>query len=539
MTQIASEEFDYIIVGAGSAGCVVTARLSEDPNVSILLLEAGGTDRKFKISMPLGFLSTILDPKLGWGYMGEPEPHLNHRPLWLPRGKVLGGSSSINGMFYMRGHPNDYDTWAQMGARGWSYDDVLPYFRKMEDSWRGENHYHGTGGPLRVEPIQTRHLLHEPLKQAVLAAGYPDTDDISGAQAEGPALGELTIDRNGRRASAAAAYIRPALGRRNLEVRLESQARRVLFDGQRARGVEYQRGGQVRQVRARREVILGGGVYNSPQLLMLSGIGPAEHLTERGLSVKVDSPGVGRNISEHPCCMMEFAAARPVTFVRELRFDRAARHFLQWLALGTGKFATQLNSCNIILRTDRKLAQPDIQLMSNPVTFSAKVWMPPFTKTPEHKFACGVVVLNQRSRGWLELRSADPLDTPAVTLNIMDDEWDRATMIRGIREARRIYRTSPQAELTGTELLPGAEVQSDDELEAWVREVCEIGQHAVGSCRMGSDPAAVVDTELRVKGVEGLRVIDASVMPTVPGANTNATAIMIGEKGADMIRAAD
>ncbi len=532
------EEFDYIIVGAGSAGCVVAARLSEDPDVSVLLLEAGGTDKKFKISMPLGFLSTIADPKLSWGYMGEPEPNLNGRPLWLPRGKVLGGSSSINGMFYMRGHPNDYNSWAQLGAHGWGYEDVLPYFRKMEDSWRGESEYHGVGGPVRVEPIQTEHLLHDPLREAVLAAGYPDTDDINAEQAEGPALGELTIDKNGRRVSAAAAYIRPAIGRKNLEVRLESLVHKVDFEGQRASGVTYARGGEVRQVKARREVILSGGVYNSPHVLMLSGIGPADHLAEMGVEVKHNLPGVGRNISDHPCCMMEFAASKPVTFINELRFDRAARHFLQWLTMGTGKFATQLNSCNVILQTDRSLAQPDIQLMANPVTFNAKVWMPPFVKQPQHKLACGVVVLNQHSRGWLKLKSDKPEDLPAVTLNIMDDEWDMRTMIRGIREARRIYRTAPQSEITGAELMPGQDVQSDDELEAWVRQVCEIGQHAVGSCRMGTDDMAVTDPELRVRGVDGLRVIDAAVMPTVPSANTNASAIMVGEKGADLIRSA-
>lgn len=532
------EEFDYIVVGAGSAGCVVAARLSEDPQASVLLLEAGGKDDQLAISMPLGFLKTIFDPKLSWGDMGEPEPQLGGRRLWLPRGKVLGGSSSINGMFYMRGHPQDFATWTQLGARGWGYDDVLPYFRRMEDSWRGENAFHGTGGPLSVRPIQTGHLLHEPLRQAVLAAGYPDTDDINGAHAEGPALGEVTIDRRGRRASAAAAYLRPALGRKNLEVRLGALTHRVLFDGARASGVEYSSAGAVKQVRARREVILSGGVYNSPQLLMLSGIGPADHLAELGIPVKADVPGVGRNVSEHPCCMMEFAAAKPVTFVNELRVDRAARHFLQWLVFGTGKFATQLNSCNIILRTAPELDQPDIQLMANPVTFGARLWMPPFQRRPDHKLACGVVVLNQRSRGWLRLRSADPRDRPAITLNIMDDPWDVATMMRGIREARRIYRTAPQSALTGQELLPGDHVRSDDELEAWIRQAVEIGQHAVGSCRMGTSDDAVVDPALRVRGVTGLRVIDASVMPTIPGANTNATVIMIGEKGADLVKAA-
>jgi choline dehydrogenase len=531
------DEFDYIVVGAGSAGCVVASRLSEDPNSSVLLLEAGGTDKRLSISMPLGFLKTIFDPRLSWGDVGEPEPNLDGRRIWIPRGKVLGGSSSINGMFYMRGHPNDFDTWAQMGARGWSYDDVIPYFRRMEDSWRGENEYHGVGGPLRVEPIQTGHLLHEPLRDAVLAAGYPRTDDINGRDAEGPALGEVTIDQRGRRASAAAAYIRPALGRQNLDVRLNALAHRILFEGDRAVGVEYSVDGEVKQVRARREVILSGGVYNSPQLLMLSGIGPAEHLAEMGIKVQADLPGVGRNISEHPCCMMEFNAAKPDTFVNELRFDRATGHFLQWLMFGKGKFATQLNSCNIIIRTSPELAQPDIQLMANPVTFGAKLWMPPFRPRPDHKLACGVVVLNQRSRGWLKLRSSDPRERPAITLNLLDDPWDVQTMIRGIREARRIYRTAPQAELTGSEVLPGDQSQSDTELEAWVRQSVEIAQHAVGSCTMGTGPDAVVDPELRVRGVQGLRVIDASVMPTVPGANTNATVIMIGEKGADLVKA--
>ncbi|MCC7182376.1 MAG: GMC family oxidoreductase N-terminal domain-containing protein [Rhodocyclaceae bacterium] len=532
------DEFDYIIVGAGSAGCDVASRLSEDTGSSVLLLEAGGNDDRLTIAMPLGFLKTIFDPTLSWGDISEPEPNLGGRRLWLPRGKVLGGSGTINGMFYMRGHPHDYDTWARLGARGWSYADVLPYFKRMEDSWRGASEFHGVGGPLHIEPMQTAHLLHEPLRQAVLAAGYPATEDINGRDAEGPARGELTIDRRGRRASTAAAYLRPALGRRNLDLRLHALAHRILFDGQRAVGIEYAVGGETRQVRARREVILSGGVYNSPQLLLLSGIGPADHLSALGIAVKADVPAVGRNISEHPCCMMEFAAAKPVTFINELRLDRALRHVAQWFLFGTGKFATQVNSCNIILRTAPELPQPDIQLMANPVTFGARLWLPPFRTRPDHKLACGVVVLNERSRGWLKLRSTDPRERPAITLNLLDDPWDRHTMLRGIREARRIYRTAPQAELTGTELLPGDAVQSDDELEAWIRQAVEIGQHAVGSCTMGTGPDAVVDPELRVRGVSNLRVIDAAVMPAVPGGNTNATVIMIGEKGADLVKAA-
>jgi choline dehydrogenase len=531
-----SETFDYVIVGAGSAGCALAARLTEDPNVSVLLLEAGGSDKQFTISMPLGFLKTMFDPKLSWGYMGEPEPNLNGRPVWLPRGKVLGGSSTINGMFYMRGHPNDYDTWAQMGAKGWSYADVLPYFKKMENSWRGENKYHGVGGPVNVVPIQTEHLLHDPLRASVLAAGYPDTDDINGEHPEGPARGELTIDRRGRRVSASAAYLRPAKDRKNLVVRLHALTHKVTFEDKRATGVEYSIGDETKTVSARREVVLCGGTYNSPQLLMLSGIGDPEELAQHGIPVVANLPGVGKNLSEHPCVMLEFKAAKPVTFLNDLRFDRATRHFFQWLIFGDGKFATQLNSCNIIIRTRPELAQPDVQLMSNPVTFTASLWFPGVTKAPEHKFACGVVALNQRSRGWVKLRSSNPRDLAAVTLNLMDDPMDMEVMRRGIREARRIYRMGPQGELTGAELVPGEQVQSDSELDAWIREATVVSQHPVGTCTMGVGPNAVVDPELRVIGVEGLRVVDASIMPTVPGANTNATAIMIGEKAADLIK---
>ena len=528
--------YDYIIVGAGSAGCVIAARLTEDKDCKVLLLEAGGKDDHPYVKMPLGFLRAMLNPKHNWGYASEPEPHLNNRRLMLPRGRLLGGSSSINGMFYMRGHPHDYDTWRQMGAQGWGYADVLPYFKRMESSWRGAGKYHGGDGPLEVQPIDTRRLLHEPLMQTAVNAGYPVTDDISGPHPEGFAKGEVTIDKHGRRASASRAYLYPAMHRRNLTVEIEALTSRVLIEGGRAVGVEYSKDGLLRQARATREVVLSGGVYNSPQLLMLSGVGDPDELRAHGITPLVNLPGVGKNLSEHPVVMMQFKAKQPVTFLKELRFDRAAVWAAQWAMFGTGPFATQINSCNVVIRTSPELDQPDIQLMCNPVRMDANLWFPGVTKQLEHSFQVGVVLLHPHSRGAVRLRSASPLDPPKISMNLMASSAEFAILRRGIREARRIYRTEPQADLTGAELIPGPEVDSDEAIDAFIRQAVSVCQHPVGTCSMGVGAEAVVDSELRVIGVQGLRVADASIMPTVPGANTNASAIMIGEKAADLIR---
>ena len=532
----ATSTYDYIIVGAGSAGCVIAARLTEDKDCRVLLLEAGGKDDHPYIRMPLGFLRAMLNPKHTWGYFSEPEPNLNDRRLPLPRGRLLGGSSSINGMFYMRGHPRDYDTWRQMGAEGWGYADVLPYFKRMETSWRGADKYHGDSGPLQVQPIDTRRLLHEPLMQTALNAGYPVTDDIGGAMPEGFAKGEVTIDRHGRRASASRAYLYPAMRRPNLTVEIEALTSRVLIEGGRAVGVEYSRDGQIHQARAEREVVLAGGVYNSPQLLMLSGVGDPDELRAHGITPLANLPGVGRNLSEHPVVMMQFKAKAPVTFLKELRFDRAAVWAAQWALFGNGPFATQINSCNVVIRTSPELDQPDIQLMCNPVRMDANLWFPGVTKQLEHSFQVGVVLLHPHSRGSVKLRSASPLDPPKVSLNLMGSPAEFAILRRGVREARRIYRTRPQGDITGAELLPGPEAEPDDAIDAFIRQAASGCQHPVGTCTMGTGVEAVVDPQLRVIGVEGLRVADASIMPTVPGANTNASAIMIGEKASDLLR---
>lgn len=528
--------FDYIVVGGGSAGCVVAARLSEDPNNRVLLLEAGGQDDHVFLRMPLAFLKAMPDPRFNWTYWTQPEPHLDGRVMPLPRGRVMGGSGSINGMFAMRGHPLDYDQWAQMGARGWSYADVLPYFRKMEDSWRGESKYHGKGGPVAVRPIDSPFLLHEPMMESAKAAGFDTSEDLAGEQPEGFARGEQTVDANGRRVSAATAYIKPALGRANLTVRTGALTRRVLFEGKRCVGVEIDGPSGVEAILAAKEVILSGGTYNSPHLLMLSGIGPADHLKAHGIEVLHDSPGVGRNLQEHPTASLEWDALKPVTFLNQLRWDKIALNSLRWALTGKGPMASQVNSCNVVVRTSDKYDRPDLQIMVNPIRFDAQTWFPGIRKVQEHVFWAGLVQLHPESRGWVELKSSDPRDVAAVTLNIMATENDRAQMREAIRTARRIYRSGPMAELVGRERTPGESVQTDDEIDAYVRANCYVGMHPTSTCAMGMGAQSVVDSELRVIGVEGLRVVDCSVMPTVPGGNTNLPVMMLAEKASDMIK---
>ncbi len=533
-----TQEFDYVIVGAGSAGAVLAARLSEDARTEVALLEAGtGNPEDFLIRMPLGMLKAIPSPKYSKFYFTEPEPHLNGRSIALPRGRMLGGSSSINGMFYMRGHSRDYDRWAQMGNAGWSYADVLPYFRKMETSWRGEGPYHGGAGPLHVIPNAKDWLLHDLVMESARACGYPVTDDIHGEQEEGVTLGELTIDPKGRRVSTWTAYLKPAMNRPNLTVITGAPASRILFEGRRAIGVEYTQDGQTKSVRAGKEVIVCGGTFQSPQLLLLSGVGPAEHLRGMGVGVVHDLPGVGQNLQEHAHVPLLFAAKKPVTFLNQLRIDRAVLNVLRWQFTGQGPFSRQVNSANFILRTDPRLEQPDVQLWSNPISLLADLWGAPFLKKRvPHTFSGDVILLHPRSRGHVRLKSANPADDPAIHLNLFSDPSDLATARAGIRMSRRVYQCGPMAELAGPEILPGADVDDDDALDAHIRGNAAVNMHPVGSCAMGTGPGAVVDPQLRVHGLDGLRVIDASVMPDLPGGNTNAPTIMIAERAADLIR---
>ena len=527
---------DYIVVGGGSAGCVMAARLSEDGKSNVLLLEAGGDDTHPYIRMPLGFLRAMTLPQLNWRYLTEPEPHLDGRQMPMPRGRVMGGSGSINGMFAMRGHPADYDQWAQMGARGWSYADCLPYFRKLEDSWRGEGDYHGTGGPVAVRPIDSPYLLHEEMMATAANAGFSTSDDLAGAQPEGFARGEQTVDARGRRVSAASAYLGPARGRRNLDVRTGAQVRRVVFEGRRAVGVEIDTPSGPEVLRAAREVIVCGGAYNSPHLLMLSGVGPAAHLAEHGIAVVHDSAGVGRNLQEHPTASLEFDAREKVTFLRQLRWDRILMNAARWAVTGGGPMATQVNSCNVVIRTADHLERPDLQIMVNPIRFDAQPWFPGIRAEQEHVFWAGLVQLHPESRGWVELKSPDPMQEAAITLNLMAEEADLAQMRRAIRTARRIYRTQPMGDLVGAERGMSAGRESDEELDAFIRATCYTAQHPTSTCAMGMGERSVVDEDCRVIGVEALRVVDASVMPTVPGGNTNLPVIMVAEKVADAMR---
>ncbi len=531
--------FDYVIAGAGSAGCVLASRLTEDRDAKVLLLEAGGRPRGLFVNMPVAFPTYASSPRLNWGYVSEPEPGLNGRRIPVLRGKVLGGSSTINGMVYARGHRLDYDDWRAMGLEGWGYADVLPYFKRSERSWLGEGKYHGGSGELDVTVPEASCVLSDLVGAAAAAAGYPVTPDYHGEHSEGFMRMEMTVTRRGRRASTARAFLYPAMRRPNLTVRTGALVSRVLLEHGRAIGIEYIRKGRKERVRAEREVVLAGGVYGSPQMLLLSGIGPATELREVGVEPVHDLPGVGRNLIEHPLTFT-LNAARPKTFLRHLRFDRAVVSVLRWVLTGTGPFATNACAGNIFLRTEPGCDRPDMQLTcpagGAAAEPGARIWYPLVRKAPDHGLAVAVSMIREDSRGRVTLRSASPADPPRILFNLFTEPSDVARMIRGIRAAREIYAQEPLRSLILREIMPGPERTSDADLERYIRETGQITQHPVGTCRMGLDEAAVVDAQLRVRGLERLRVIDASVMPNVPGGNTNAPTIMVAEKGADLIR---
>lgn len=527
---------DYIIVGAGSAGCVLANRLSADPQTNVLLIEAGGADRHPLMKMPFAFLKLQFVPRLNWGYFSEPEPHAGNRKLWLPRGKCLGGTSSINGMVYSRGHPADYDEWAELGAKGWSWKEVLPYFRKSENNWRGENEHHGGSGPLTVIPIKTSEPLFSATMETARRLGHPVLDDQHGpGSGEGFSPGEVTV-HHGHRASTSKRFLEPAMTRPNLQVITNALVTRVVIENGRAIGVELAEGGGTRIIRAEREIILAAGAYNSPKLLMLSGVGPADELREAGVEPLVDLPGVGRNLQEHPLTAVGYELNQPVGFEKELRFDRLAANVARW-RLGMHGPATQLPViCFGFYRTEEGLNRPDIKANIYPTRVDGRIWFPGIRKGLGHAMSVFNVLLRPHSRGWIKLRSADPKDSPRIQINMFEDERDLVSMRRSVRLMREFFKTQPVSDYLKGEFAPGADIQSDADIDAYNRRASVLAHHASCTCAMGEGPEAVVDPELCVRGVEGLRVADASVMPRVVGGNTNAPVIMIAEKAADLIR---
>jgi choline dehydrogenase len=526
---------DYIIVGAGSAGAVLASRLSEDGQTRVLLLEAGGKDRHPLQLMPIAFLKVAAQGAYNWNYESEPEPGLNGRRLPIPRGKTLGGTSSINAQIYIRGHRRDYDRWSEQGLLGWSYAEVLPYFRRLENSWRGESLYHGVGGPISVTPMDYPDMLFEPLAQAAHAAGVPVTDDPNGPRQEGISRMEASIG-GGKRASTARGYLHPAMNRRNLVVEVGAVTTRILIEKGRAIGVEYVQGGHTNRQYADREVILCGGAYNSPQLLMVSGVGPADHLRSAGLEPVHDLSGVGENLAEHPNVLNIYKARGKRGLTKFLRLDRATALAGRWFLRHDGIFASNGAAANIFLHTEPGSDRPDVQLVCMSVSNTAELWWPGLTAAPVYCFSVRVGALHPRSRGWVRLRSANPHDPPRIFNNMYAEPEDMATMVRGIRASREIYRQKPMADMIERELLPGSEAQSDAQIAEVIRREGGHRSHPVGTCRMGNDARAVVDPQLRVHGLAGLRVVDASVMPELPGGNTNVPTIMIGEKAADLIK---
>jgi len=526
---------DYIIVGAGSAGCVLANRLSASPDRHVLLIEAGGRDRHPLMKLPFAFMKLQFVPRLSWGYWSEPEPELEGRKLWLPRGRCLGGTSSINGMVYSRGHPLDYDEWAKLGADGWSWQDVLPYFRRSEGSWRGASEHHGADGPLTVSPVDTTGPIFDATMATARTLGYKVVDDQHGAETgEGFAPPEVTV-ANGRRASSATQYLHPVAARPNLDIMTHALVTRIVVEHGRAVGVEIADGAGTRMVRAEGEVILAAGAYNSPKLLLLSGIGPADELRALGIEVQLDLPGVGRNLQEHPLTGIGYELNQPIGFENNLRFDRLAWNVGRF-ALGLGAAETQLPVTSFaFLRTQNGLERPDIKANIYPTRLDGRIWFPGIRKGAGHAMSVFAVLLRPESRGSVTLRSADPAVPPAIRINMFQDRRDLATMRRTIRLQRDFFATKPLADLIGREIMPTREVQTDEEIDAYHRRSCVLAHHASSTCAMGKGPDAVVDSQLRVHGIDGLRIADASIMPRVIGGNTNAPVIMIGEKAADLI----
>ena len=519
--------YDYIVVGAGAAGCILAARLTEDSRGRVLLLEAGGEDRPRETRIPAAFSKLFKGP-LDWNYSTEPEPHAHNRQLYWPRGKVLGGSSAINAMIYIRGNRLDYDHWKSLGNDGWGYDDVLPYFIKSENQEHGGSQFHGSGGPLCVSDLR----YVNPLTRAFLAGaaelGIPANADFNGAAQEGAGLYQVT-QRAGQRHSGADAYLKPAMGRANLKVITGALATRVLLEGARAVGVAYIKNDASENAFADHEVILSGGAINSPQLLLLSGIGPAQELQKAGFRAAHNLPGVGKNLQDHPMVSVGYLCKQPVSMASA----ESLGNIVRYLCFKRGPLTSNVAEAGIFARTREGLATPDLQLIFGPAYYVNHG----FDTHKEHCFGFGPTLIAPESRGEITLRSRDPLAAPAIRANYLSTGNDLRVIVEGVKLCRQIAHTKAFQPYCGDELIPGTPVTTDAQLSEFVRGALQTLYHPVGTCKMGNDEMAVVDSRLRVRGMERLRVVDASVMPRIIAGNTNAPTVMIAEKASDLIRA--
>jgi choline dehydrogenase len=531
LTQPDTASFDYIIVGAGSAGCVLANRLSASGRHSVLLLEAGPKDSNIWIHVPLGYGKLFKAKSVNWMYQTEPEPGLNGRTVFQPRGKVLGGSSSINGLLYVRGQHEDYDRWRQLGNTGWGFDDVLPYFKTAEDQQRGADDFHGAGGPLPVSDSRHPDPLSQAFIEAAAETGIPKNPDFNGAVQEGAGWFQTTT-RRGRRASTARSYLRPARRRSNLRVETAALAQRIVFEGRRAAAVEYKQGGMRKIARAGKEILVSCGAYNSPQLLQLSGVGPADLLKRHGIDVVLDAPGVGHDLQDHMQVRIVTRCTKAITLndIAGSRF-RKMMTGLQYAAFRSGPLTVAAGTSGAFFKTDPRLATPDVQIHFLP--FSTD-------KMGEalhaySGFSASVCQLRPESRGSLRIRSADPELAPEIRINYLATETDRAANVEGLKILRKILQAPALRAFTVEEVEPGPKISTDEELLDYCRQRGSTVYHPTSTCRMGNDPLAVVDARLRLRGLEGLRVIDGSIMPDLVSGNTNAAIIMIAEKASRMI----
>lgn len=528
--------YSYIVIGGGSAGCVVAARLSERADNTVLLLESGATDKSILLKMPLVFTKLRDNTDFDWRYTTDPEPFAADRIVEAPRGRVLGGSSSVNGMMYSRGHPRDYDQWMQMGARGWSYDDVLPLFKKSERNWRGEGPTHGGNGPLSVERSTSDEPISEAIMQTAQALNYRVLDDFEAGDPEGFALPDKTTYR-GRRASASKAFLDPVRRRPNLKIVTNAHVLRIVIEKGRATGVEYSKNGKSLAAHAEREVVLSGGAYASPQLLMLSGIGPASHLREVGVPVILDLPGVGSGLQEHPLVPMAFSVKKPLRFSQKLRADRLTLSTIHWLLTGRGLPSGVPLGAVAYYKSQSNLERPDLENAFMSTNMAANVWFPGWRRPMPDALTSLNVVLRPQSRGSVQLRSADPFARPRIQFNLLRSADDRRLLRYALRWTRDFVGQAPLSDHIGAEIFPGAAADTDAALDAFMRQAVSITQHPACTCKMGTGEDAVVDPQLKVRGIEGLRIADASVMPTLIGGHTNAPSMMIGEKAAELMLA--